>query len=304
ETIREISASFTGKFFIERRSSEGVVEERDTVFDTAVVALGLYNITRDPVYLQKCFSYFEETVIETEEGHCRLRYNAPRSLPGLPPFAPDADTTALALLVFSLVEQHGIPINEKMKAVNNRVQFKELIHPNGIKTWFGDFYPNEEPDPVVTSAVALFYVRAGLYDDVRYHLQEALNRQIKNISAMPEATRYYHSGRAYLAARAVEINRYDKTFLDKNAEASLDLFLEQVTIRNTLEAAWIGTAAAERGIRKTAEQAKEYLDRARQEDGFWSWEPVHNQKTYWQHGHEWLTTLFAIDALQIIEKKR
>src|SRR3990167_4970821 len=99
ETIREIDASFTGKFFIERRSSEGVVEQRDTVFDTALVALELYKITKDPTYLQRCFPYFEETVIETEEGYCRWRYNAPRSLSGLPPFPADIDTTAVALLV-------------------------------------------------------------------------------------------------------------------------------------------------------------------------------------------------------------
>ncbi|MBI5458807.1 MAG: hypothetical protein HY987_03645 [Methanobacterium sp.] len=83
---------------------------------------------------------------------------------------------------------------------------------------------------------------------------------------------------------------------------SLDQFLEQETIRNTLEAAWIGTAAAERGIRKTAAQAKEYLLRTRQEDGLWSWEPVHNQKTYRQRGHGILTTLFAVEAVRAIER--
>ena len=89
--------------------------------------------------------------------------------------------------------------------------------------------------------------------------------------------------------------------MDRNAEASLDQFLEQATIGNTLEAAWIGTAAAERGIRGTAEQAKEYLLRTRQKSGLWSWEPVHNQKTYWQYGHEIMTTLFAAKALRLIE---
>ena len=108
ETVREIGDSFNGKFFIERRSSEGIVEQRDTVFDTALVALELYKITKDPTYLQRCFPYFEETVIETEEGYCRWRYNAPRSLSGLPPFPADIDTTALALLVFSLAEQAGL----------------------------------------------------------------------------------------------------------------------------------------------------------------------------------------------------
>ncbi len=301
ETIRAIGDSFTGKFFIERRSSEGVVEQRDTVFDTALVALELYKITKDPTYLQRCFPYFEETVIETEEGYCRWRYNAPRSVPGLPPFPADVDTTALALLVFSEAEQAGLSIPAKMSATKNKGQFRELLHPEGIRTWFGDFGLDEEPDPVVTSAVALFYARAGLHDEVEYHLKKTLNKQIMHLANMPEATTYYPSGRAYLAARATEISAYERTFLDRNAEASLDQFLEHVTIGNTLEAAWIGTAAAERGIRKTAEQAKEYFLRTRLKNGLWSWEAVHNQKTYWQQGHGIMTTLFAIEALQAIE---
>jgi hypothetical protein len=188
-----------------------------------------------------------------------------------------------------------------MSATKNKEQFRKPLHPNGIKTWFEDFWPNEEPDPVVTSTVALFYGRTGLRDDIAYHLRETFNKQIINIANMPKATTYYPSGRAYLAARATEISVYDKTFLDRNAEASLDQFLEQATIGNTLEAAWIGKAAGERGIRKTAEQAKEYILRTRQKDGFWSWEPVHNQKTYWQYGNRIMTTLFAVEALHAIE---
>jgi hypothetical protein len=71
ETIRAIGDFLTGRFFIERRSSEGVVEQRDTVFDTALVAVELYKITKDPTYIQRYFPYFEGTVIETEEGYCR-----------------------------------------------------------------------------------------------------------------------------------------------------------------------------------------------------------------------------------------
>ncbi len=301
ETIREISDSFTGKFFIERRSSEGIVEKRDTVFDTALVALELYKITKNPSYLQRCFSYFEENVVEIEEGYFRWRYNAPRSLPGLPPFPPDVDSTALVLSVFALAEQEGMYIPPQMSSTRNKEQFRELLHPEGIRTWFGDFRQDEIPDPVVTSAVALFYARAKLRDEVACHLQETLNNQIMKLGNMPEATTYYPFGKAYLAARATEISAYERTFLDRNAGASLDHFLEQATIGNTLEAAWIGTAAAERGIRKTAEQAKEYILRTRQKNGLWSWEPVHNQKTYWQHGHGVLTTLFAGEALQAIE---
>ena len=301
ETVREIGDSFNGKFFIERRSSEGIVEQRDTVFDTALVALELYKITKDINYLQRCFPYFEERVIETEEGYCRWRYNAPRSLSGLPPFPADIDTTAVALLVFLEAEQAEIHIPAKISSTKNREQFRELLHPNGIKTWFEDFQSDEEPDPVVTSAVALFYARAGLRDEVEYHLKKTLNKQIMNIANMPKATTYYPSGRAYLAARATEISAYERTFLDRNAEASLDHFLEQATIRNTLEAAWIGRAEAEREIKKTAEQAKEYLLRTRLKNGLWSWEAVHNQKTYWQQGHGIMTTLFAGEALQAIE---
>src|SRR3989338_4958617 len=133
ETVREIGDSFTGKFFIERRSSEGVVEQRDTVFDPALVALELYKITKDPTYLQRCFPYFEETVIETKDGYCRWRYNAPRSLSGLPSFPADVDSTALALPVFALAEQEGMLIPSKMSPTKNNEQFRELLHPNGIK---------------------------------------------------------------------------------------------------------------------------------------------------------------------------
>ena len=89
--------------------------------------------------------------------------------------------------------------------------------------------------------------------------------------------------------------------LERNEGELLDQFLEQATIGYALDAAWIGIAAAERGIRKTAEQAKEYLLRTRQKSGLWSWEPVHNQKTYWQYGHEIMTTLFDEKALRSIE---
>lgn len=281
---------------IKRKNSEGIIQERDTVFDTAVVALELYKITKNPKYLQTCFPYFQEKAVVIEGGQ-RWKYNAPRSQSILQPFPPDADSTALALLVFCLAEQENISVPLDANIPQNRQQFLELQHPNGIKTWFDNYRPEEEPDPVVTSAVALFFMYGKFFCALYDHLQEVINRQVKSIREMSEATTYYPSGRIYFAARAAEIETHKPGFLEQHAKESLDDFLRQVCYKNPLEAAWVGTAVALRKIKEKADEAREYLLKTREHTGFWPWEPFHNQKTYWQYGHEVTTTVCVMTAL-------
>lgn len=230
----------------------------------------------------------------------RWRHAAPREQHHLPPFAPDVDSTALALLIFLLAEKEGINVQEGVTLREQMQVFDELIHPNGIKTWFENFC-DEEPDPVVTSAVALLELQLQVKDKLYYHLQEVWNKVITNIEKLPQATIYYLSGKAYLLARTAQMLRYDATFLQRNTKDSLDQCIETMTPVNPLEAAWIGSAAAKRQLKNKMQETKEYLERSRQGVGLWPWTPFYNQKTYWVYGHEVITTLYAIEALKNIE---
>ena len=301
ETLREIESHFTGRFLIKRKNSTGIIQEIDTVFDTAVIALELYKLTKNPKYLQVCFSYFQENAV-VSDGKYRWKHNAPRSQSTLPSFPPDGDSTALTLLVFYLAEQENISVPIVANTPQNRQQFQELQHPHGIKTWFDNYRPEEEPDPVVTSAVALFFIYGKFFSALYDHLQEVINEQVKSISEIPEATSYYPSGRIYFAARAAEIEIHKNGYLEQRAKNSLDDFLRQVSYRNPLEAAWVGTAAALREMKEKADEAREYLIKTREQTGFWPWVPFYNQKTYWQYGHEVTTTVYAMTALCTIRE--
>ncbi len=300
-TIEQISLFLREGFAIERRNQEGRVEQITTSFDTALVAFELYTLTKDPLYLEKAVPYLTEKV-EMREGKARWAHSAPRALPELPPFPADTDSTALALLVLYSAAKAGVNVNEKYLLPKNANQFEELVHKEGIRTWFGDFQPDEEPDIAVISAVALYFSHVAPEHKVYEHLHNCLNRKMQSVDAIPKKTEYYPSGKYYALMRIAEIAKQDPNFLQASAQDAVNNDLETASLENTLDAAFVGKAAALCGVRRKAAEAKEFLMKQRQANGLWPFVPLYNQKTSWVYGHEAVTAVFAVSAIQEIEK--
>lgn len=300
---REAIASFLSKegFATKRRNQEGRIEQIITPFDTALITFELYTRTQNRVYLESVVPYLVEKA-QQREGKVQWAYNAPRSLPGLPPFPPDTDSTALALLVLHSAAQAGICIHQEYLSRRNADQFEELLHEEGIKTWFDNFRPDEEPDIGVTSAVALYFSHVAPEHAVYEHLRVCLNRKLQGMDEVPKKTEYYPSGKYYALMRIAEIAKQDPNFLQASVQDAVNRCVETATLENALDAAFVGKAAALCGVRGKAAEAKEFLMEQRQSNGLWSFVPLHNQKTYWVCGHEAVTAVFAISAIQEIEK--
>lgn len=302
KTIEAIS-SFLSKegFATKRRNQDGRIEQITTPFDTALITFELYTHTQNRVYLERVVPYLVEKA-QQREGKVQWAYNAPRSLPGLPPFPSDTDSTALALLVLHSAAQAGIFIHQKYLSRRNADQFEELLHKEGIKTWFDNFRPDEEPDIAVTSAVALYFSHVAPEHNVYEYLRTCLNRRLQSVDAIPKKTEYYPSGKYYALMRVAEIAKQDPIFLQESAQDAVNRYLETATLENALDAAFVGKAAALCGVRRKAAEAKEFLMEQRQSNGLWPFVLLHNQKTYWVYGHEAVTAVFAINAIKEIEK--
>lgn len=302
KTIEAISLFLSKEgFATERRNQEGKIEKIITPFDTALITFELYTCTQNRACLERVVSYLVEKA-QQKEGKVQWAYNAPRSQSGLPPFPPDADGTALALLVLYSAAKAGINVDKKYLSRRNADQFEELLHQEGIKTWFGDFRPDEEPDIAVTSAVALYFSHVAPEHAVYEHLYNCLNRKMQNVDEVPKKTEYYLSGKYYALMRIAEIAKQDPNFLQASAQDAINKYLETANLGNALDAAFVGRAAALCGVREKAAEAKEFLVEQRQSNGLWPFVPLHNQKTYWVYGHEAVTAVFAINAIQEIKK--
>ena len=302
KTIRRI-ASFLSRedFAVERRNKEGKIEKIVTPFDKAIIGFELYDLTKSPIYLEENVPYLVEKV-QQREGSMRWSHSAPRSSPKLPPFPPDADTTAFALLVLQQAAKAGVSIPQEYLNSGNNDQFEELLHPEGIRTWFGDFGLDEQPDVAVTSAVALYFAHAALEHRIYNHLRTTLNRRVQQFDDLPKQTQYYPCGKYYALLRIAEIARDDHEFLGVAAQKALHVQVEKASLENALEAAFVGRAAALCGIQRKADEAKDFLMEQRQGNGLWPFVPFYNQKTSWYYGHEAITTIFAVSALREIEK--
>ncbi len=119
---------------------------------------------------------------------------------------------------------------------------------------------------------------------------------------VPKKTEYYPSGKYYALMRIAEIAKQDPNFLQGLAQDAINRYVETATLENALDAAFVGKAAALCEVRRKAAQAKEFLMEQRQSNGLWPFVPLYNQKTSWVYGHEAVTAVFAISAIQEIEK--
>jgi hypothetical protein len=303
ETIDTIVKDLTFPVRIERRNKQGRKEFISTVFDNAFISLQLYKITRNPIYLERVIPYLYERAEEAGSSK-RWSFPAPRNLPDLPPFPPDADTTALALLIFAYAEKEGIDIPDKYSPQNNLTQFQELISGEGyLNSWFARQQPLADPDPVVHTTVALLYVTLGTGDHAAQVTQRYLNNYAQNIAQHPKGTPYFPSGRIFTAGRLAEITMQQSDYLSGEAQASLDVFIESEMPTSCLEAAWLSIAASHRNKPTVTARSNQYLQQQRQVNGLWSWEPFYNQKEHWLYGHEVITTLVAFKALQLAKYK-
>lgn len=271
---------------------DGINQEVESVFDTAVLALQLYKITGDAAFLQRWLPFFQKSAIHGRKG---LYWKFLCSTP--PP--PDADTTALVLSLFTLARQMGCDVGEEWVGEHTYGQFQRLAHRSGgVSTWFGKLDPPDpNPEPVVNSSVALFFqlrhIQDELFESTRRYLSSYLFQMARS-----KRTRYYPYGFALLLARLSELQSYNGDFFSREDLKHLDELILSFSPTSILETAFLGIACKRRGFEKQRRKLNQKLLEFCGPDGLWPREIFYdNLRTKCTYGHSWLSSAFALESL-------
>lgn len=288
EVIEEITQCPV--LFIERRKA-GMVEYRESVFDTVLTRLWLYELTNQKKRLVEGIRYLEQRA-QYHNGHVYWPFSPSLPLP------PDADTTATAFLLIVKAREEGIPIPEVMLPERNLPLFRELQDAQGrLYTWFGNKKPYYDNDPVVHATVAELYARVNVRNDLYASLQEYCNETCRTMTLEKDISLYYRGG-YFFAYRLASLLRYDQSFLPSETTAHLDTLLHEGTPSSSLDAALLSRAARYRGLDEEVQRYNCMLEQAEKEDGFYPWLCCYPGNG-WEYGHPFITTLLVLTALQL-----
>lgn len=280
-------------FSTKRRNSKGISEPVETTFDHALTALKLYELTGESKYLEAGIGYFHETANETGRF---IRWNFSTQVEDIP---PDADTTTLSLLFFTMAERSGLDFPKNFSASRNLRQFEEFVDESGgIQTYLGN-KANNNVDPVVNSGIAFLYLLTNNSNEVFNGIKKYLNRCLRSLAPNSQISQYYVGG-VYFAARMAKLTAYDGELLDEEATQRLDYFLLNTVPRNTLEATLASIGSSHRGLYRRARELNDDIRRKRRGNGLWPYGTLYRQRTpRFSFGTERLTTLFALEALKL-----
>ena len=277
-----------------RRTPNGKIEIVTTTFDHALTALKLYEITEDKTYLKDFKEFFEQTYESVGEF---TRWNfAPSYVRDIP---PDADTTALSLLFFSMAEKNGIVVPRKFLAWKNLGQFRAKDKlTGGAETFFGK-RREEDIDPIVNSTIAFLYIMTPTEEAIPQNIVDYFNTEIPKLLKNIEISRYYPNGK-YFAERITKLAFYNPNLLNKKSEGSLDKFLLIASPKNALDASLLSIGSSYRGLKSRVKTLNREIEKKRKNNGTWPFGTLYKQGTpRYNYGCERLTTLFAIEALEL-----
>jgi hypothetical protein len=275
-----------------RKNNEGYTEEVITTFDHALIALKLYELTENQTYLERYKEYFSKTKIKFGEF---TRWNFSLLVTDIP---PDADSTALSLLFFSIAQKNGINIPKEFNVKNNIKQFDNSV----VKTFFNVREKNEF-DPVVNTTLAFLYVISTKSKIVPQKLAEYLRKTTSELDTHSSVSLYYPKA-TYFAERMAKLSFYCPYLLDDKCNAKLDNYLINSSPKNTLDASLISIGASYRGLTARAKELNDLIRCRRKSNGKWTFGTLYRQRTpKYSYGCEIITSLFAIEALALENEK-
>jgi len=281
-------------FSTKRKTPTGKTEIVETSFDHALFVLKLFELTGEVTYLQNWIDYVFVNSVFDEGG---VRWNFSPKVTDIP---PDADSTAMNLLYFTIAEQEGAVLPQDYSAVNNLAQFRGLANESGgIETFFGRA---GDVDPIVNTTVAFLYILNQFSDETTENMRMYLRKQTKQLTIHSKPSKYYEGG-AYFAERIAKLSHYDPEILDDKAEEALKRFLRGSRPKNSLETALLSIGASYQGLHDRAIKLNGELVQTRKSNGLWPFGTFYTQRTpFFRYGNEKLTTLFAFEALKAEEE--
>ncbi len=261
-----------------RRDMRGHATSIHTVFDHALLALKCYELTRDSRFLQEGVGSLKDSV-QYHKGSARWMFA--KEVDDIP---PDIDSTAASLLCFKLED-------EEIGTEDNTKQFEDQMQPcGGLHTFFGH-KSNNDIDPIVNSLVAFLYIAKGR--PIPKKLVEYLEKQLALIQK--QNLSLFYKGNIYFALRMAKLQAYTNAF-SKTKE--LDQYIVSYKPKNTLERAFLAIAASYRGLDDVAKANVNKLIKSR-----YSFCTLYRQRTpRFNYGNSLLTTLFALEAIQLHEE--
>lgn len=277
-----------------RRMTDGKVEAVETTFDHALMALKAYEITRNPRYLEVSDLIFTAN----QAGTSSPQWNFSKQVRDIP---PDADSTAFAMLFFWMRSKlHGEAMPTWLPDLHKSFS-RGLEYNDGVLTFLGYRHEHEDsPDPVVNTAIAFLCILGNHKGPETQDILGYLNSQSGAYLSGKMDSRYYPRG-IYLALRLAKLEFYFPGALDK--PGIINEFLDGFQPRNSLELAMRSVTESYLGRADHAVQANKELNKKRKKNGTWPFGTLYTQRTpRCVYGHERLTTLFAIEALELEQK--
>jgi hypothetical protein len=292
DTLDRVVDDVDGCFETKRKNLSGNVFPIETSFDHALIVLKLFELTGEKEYLRRWLAPVHDSALIQDQV---LRWNFSSKVTDIP---PDADSTAMNLLLLRVADSSGVP-GASFDVVANASQFEDLQDVSGgVKTYFGSEHKNDV-DPVVNTLVAFFYELNYPSSETNSGIRAYLLTRLKNLSARPDVSEYY-VGATYFLERMAKLTVYAPSFIDDESAQSLDLYLKCSVPRNSLDIALLSVGAAHRGLVDRAVELNRELKSRMNKNGTWSFATLYRQRTpRFNYGNERLTTLFALEALKV-----
>lgn len=191
-----------------------VAEHIETVGNHCLAILKLFELTQDKEFIEMGINFLERAAKRNGKAYFWGFSDAVSDIP------PDADDTAIALLVFLLAKKLKICYPKKFLNKKSFEQFDSLISESGgVFLYFGRPRRNDDVDPIVNTITAFLLEFSGMKTKARVSIRKYLNSYFEG--RKPFLSEYYrHEG--YFLLRCAKLNLIFPYYFSSKAKKEME----------------------------------------------------------------------------------
>lgn len=185
------------------------VEHIETVGNHCLSILKLFELTQEKEYIKLGMKFLEESARKNGKAYCWGFSNAVSDIP------PDADDTAIALLVFLLAKKLKISYLERFLNNESFKQFDSLVCENGgVFTYFGEPRRNDV-DPIANTIVAFLHEFSNRQTKARVAIRKYLNEYLEKRKKFHSE---YYNDEEYFLLRCAKLDSIFPYYFSEKAK--------------------------------------------------------------------------------------
>lgn len=209
------------------------VEHIDTVGNHALAILKMFELTQDNDVIRKGMRFLEASSQNNGKAYC---WGFSKNVLDVP---PDADDTAISLLVFLLARKLKLRVSQKFLDRENFKQFDSLVaEGNGIYTYFG-LKKNNDVDPIVNTIVAFLLEFSGIKTKARTAIRKYLNDYFEKRKRIQSE---YYKDKEYFLLRSAKLNLVFPKYFSLKAKKELKKQILATKPKTRMQKIFINTA--------------------------------------------------------------